>query len=221
MLARVRAMEARPPHQPAPPPQPPARAPQHPAPAPPPGGPVPPGGWHEPIPAAPVPGELAGWWSRVGAALIDALVITVPAVALLALVLLLLAGPLGAVTISDSDTGLLVGILVVVVSLLLLMSAIFVTALLYAPLTMRREGSHNGQTWGKQLLGIRVVRMSGEPQTFASAAAREAGVKFLLFGVVGGTLASIPTILDWLWPLWDDGNRALHDMVVDTRVIRA
>jgi hypothetical protein len=28
-------------------------------------------------------------------------------------------------------------------------------------------------------------------------------------------------LLDVLWPLWDDQDRALHDMVVSTHVIRA
>ena len=30
----------------------------------------------------------------------------------------------------------------------------------------------------------------------------------------------IPTLLDWLWPLWDDENRALHDMLVSSHVVR-
>ena len=42
----------------------------------------------------------------------------------------------------------------------------------------------------------------------------------VFFGVVGGFFASIPTILDVLWPLWDDENRALHDMIVRTHVLR-
>lgn len=185
------------------------------------GGPVPPGGWHQPAPAAPVPGRLAGWWSRACAAVIDGLVVSFPAVLLVAGILALLAGPAGAISIDDGETGVLVGILAVILSVLLLMAAVFLTALVYAPVTMRRPGARNGQTWGKQVLGIRVIRTNGEPQTLASAAVREVVVKFLLFGLAGGTLASIPTLLDLLWPLWDGENRALHDMVVDTRVIRA
>jgi uncharacterized RDD family membrane protein YckC len=168
-----------------------------------------------------VPGELAGWWSRVGAALIDGLVVSLPAAVVMLGIVALVAGLAGGISIGDGDTGVLVGLLAIVASVILLVTTVFVTALIYAPLTMRRAGAHNGKTWGKQLLGIRVVRMDGEPSTFTSAAIREVAVKFLLFGIVGGLLASIPTLLDLLWPLWDDQNRALHDMLVDTRVVRA
>jgi uncharacterized RDD family membrane protein YckC len=183
-------------------------------------GPVPPGGWHQPIPDTPVPGRLAGWWRRGGAAVIDGMVALLPAAMLaLGIVALFAESPDG---IFGSDTGgLVVGIISVVVSFLSVATMILLTALVYAPLTMRRSGGRNGQTLGKQLLRIRVVRMNGDPQTFASAAVREVVVKLLLFGVVGGTLTLVPTILDVLWPLWDRENRALHDMVVDTRVVRA
>lgn len=185
------------------------------------GGPVPPGGWHGPVPTAPVPGRLAGWWSRAGAALVDGVIVALPGVVLTLGIVALLAGPVGATSIDDHETGVVVGILVAILSLLLVAAAVVTTALVYAPLTMRRTGSRNGQTWGKQLFGIRVARMSREPHTFASAATREVVVKFLLFGLVGGSLAWIPTVLDLLWPLWDGESRALHDMLVDTRVIRA
>ena len=34
-------------------------------------------------------------------------------------------------------------------------------------------------------------------------------------------LCFIVTILDYLWPLWDDRNQALHDKIVNTLVIQA
>jgi uncharacterized RDD family membrane protein YckC len=184
-------------------------------------GPVPPGGWHEPIPSTPVPGQLAGWPRRAGAALLDAALVLLPATLLVLGIAALVAGPGGGISFSDGETGVVVGILVAIVSLIFVAVAVLVTALVYAPLTMRRRDARNGQTWGKQLLGIRVVRMNGVPQTFTSAAVREVLVKLLLFGAVGATIAAIPTILDLLWPLWDREGRALHDMVVDTRVVRA
>jgi uncharacterized RDD family membrane protein YckC len=201
-------MESRP--EPSEPPSPPAPY----------DGPVPPGGWHRPIPARAVPGELAGWWSRAGASLVDAALVALPAM-LVAGAIVALVGAVGGISFDDDGTGVLVGLVAVALSLLMVVATLFVTALLYAPLTMRRSGARNGQTWGKQLLGVRVVRMSGEPSTFASAAVREVGAKLLLFGVVGALLAWIPTLVDLLWPLWDEENRALHDMLVDTRVVRA
>ena len=43
----------------------------------------------------------------------------------------------------------------------------------------------------------------------------------LLFGAIGSLFFSIPILLDYLWPLWDESNRALHDMIVSTHVVRA
>jgi uncharacterized RDD family membrane protein YckC len=170
-------------------------------------GPVPPGGWQQPIsrpgPSAGAP--LAGWGSRVGAALFDILVLTVPVVALIVLVVVVAAG---------SEVG------AVVVAIVAFLSYV-VVALFYAPVLMSRDGHRNGQTWGKQIAGIRVTRDNGQPVELGFGFLREFLVKNLLFGTVGGFFLYIPTLLDWLWPLWDDQNRCLHDMVVSTHVVRA
>ena len=47
---------------------------------------------------------------------------------------------------------------------------------------MGRQGEHNGQTWGKQIVGIRVIRDSGQPVTSDLPLPREFVVKGLLFG---------------------------------------
>ena len=169
-------------------------------------GPVPAGGWQQ-SPALPYPwagAPLSGWWSRVAAAILDALILFALVAALVALVVV--------VALGSDVAGVVVGIL----AFFLYLAAV----LLYAPVLMARPGDKNGQTWGRQIVGIRVVRDSGEPLGFGFAVLRELVVKTLLFGVVGGFFASIPTLLDVLWPLWDDENRALHDMIVKTHVLR-
>ena len=98
--------------------------------------------------------------------------------------------------------------------------AYVLAVLFYAPLLMARDGERNGQTLGKQIVSIRVTRDNGQPFDLGSAMVREVVVKSLLFGVVGSFFAGIPTLVDYLWPLWDDQNRALHDMVVSTHVMR-
>jgi uncharacterized RDD family membrane protein YckC len=113
----------------------------------------------------------------------------------------------------SSDVG---GIVTAILSSLLYLVAV----LFYAPLLMGRQGAHNGQTWGKQIVGIRVVRDSGQPVDIGFAFLREFVVKGLLFWFVGSFFFFIPTLLDYLWPLWDDQNRALHDMVVSTHVVK-
>ena len=102
----------------------------------------------------------------------------------------------------------------------LLFSTLIATAvaLLYAPLWMVRT---NGQTLGKQLMGIRVIRPDGKPIDFLYALLREVVVKTFVFAGIGGSLTfGLLFLLDFLWPLWDDENRALHDMIVNSRVVR-
>ena len=208
--------QAPPPGPQAPPPAPqgpPGYAPPAPGPesAPGYGGPVPPGGWQQPI-ARPTSGwagqPLASWGSRLGAYLIDLLVLIIP-MAILAVVIF--AGSLD----GDSSTWSVIGASFLYV---VLISAV---VLLYAPLLMMRRGERNGQTLGKQLVGIRVVRDSGEAMGFGWAALREVVVKNLAVGIASSIIPFIPWFLNFFWPLWDDQNRALHDMVVSTHVIRA
>jgi uncharacterized RDD family membrane protein YckC len=183
-----------------------------PAPERPPGyaGPAPPSGWQQPI-ARPASGwagkPLASWGSRVAATLIDGLVLLIPA----ALVGFVIFGGLGA------DDSFWRWAATSALYLLLTSALVF----LYAPLMMMRRGAANGQTLGKQALGIRVVRDSGEPVGFWFAVVREVVVKSLVVWIASTIIPFIPWFLDNFWPLWDDENRALHDMVVSTHVVRS
>ena len=56
--------------------------------------------------------------------------------------------------------------------------------------------------------------------TFGYAMLREVAVKALLFGILSSLTAGLASLLDVLWPLWDDENRALHDFIVDSRVVQ-
>jgi len=128
-------------------------------------------------------------------------------------VILLAIFGVGFMASDDSDTGF--GALVVagIVSTL----AFAVAALLYAPLMMAKT---NGKTLGRMAVGNRVVRANGQPMTFGWAMLREVAIKMLLVGVANSVTFGLAGLLDVLWPLWDEENRALHDMVVDTRVIK-
>jgi uncharacterized RDD family membrane protein YckC len=187
--------------------------PQAPAPGPAPGPQAPtpeapPGGWQQPIPR-PASGwegrQLASWGSRVAAQLIDWAVLLTPAVVLFVLIVAGLDDPEWWETVTAI-------ILYVVV-----MAAVL---LLYAPLLMMRKGEHNGQTLGKQALRITVVRDNGEELGFGYSALREVVVKGLAVGIASSIIPLVPYLLDNLWPLWDDENRALHDMAVQTHVVR-
>ena len=175
---------------------------------------MPPGGWDRPVMAPlPLTAPYAGWWSRVAAQLVDVLVIGIPAVVLG----VVLFGGIGAAFGAGDEFG--VGALIVgVIAYLGLFLAAFI---LYAPLLMRRPGAQNGQTLGKQMLGIRVVKTNGVPMDFTSSAIREVLVKGIALGMASSIIPLLPYILDGLWPLWDDENRAIHDFIVDTRVVEA
>lgn len=171
---------------------------------------MPPGGWQQPVARAPgsdawVGRPLASWGSRVGAQLLDWLILLVPSAILIGLVV--------GVFLAGSNVG---GVVTAIIAFLLYI----VVTLFYAPVLMAREGEHNGQTWGKQIVGITVVRDNGQQVELGFAFLRQFVVINLLFGFVGGFFAGIPTIVDWLWPLWDNENRCLHDMVVSTHVVR-
>jgi len=173
--------------------------------APPPGA-----GGLAPSPAAGVAEQyvLSGWWRRAGAQVIDGLIIGAGAL----LLTIAIAAPFSLGFFASDDAG----IVSVVVGLLLAVICVSIVALLYAPALMART---NGKTLGRMATGIRVVRASGQPIDFGFAMLREVVVKGLLFGIAGSLTAGLANLIDYLWPLWDEENRALHDFVVNTRTI--
>ena len=151
---------------------------------------------------------LASWWSRVGAQLIDAMVILA-----VSLVPLLGFGILGAIGI-DGDGG--PGGLTIVLAFLVTALVMVLVALIYAPLMM---SATNGRTLGRMATGIRVVRVDGRPMTFGHAAFREVLVKGGIW-VLSTVTIGLLWIVDVLWPLWDEENRALHDFLTRTRTVK-
>jgi uncharacterized RDD family membrane protein YckC len=169
--------------------------------------PVPPGAFAPPSAAAAhEPWVLAEWWRRAVAAIIDGVIVTI------AVVILLI--PLAAVGLSVDTDG---GAVAFAVGLLVVVLALVVASFLYAPVLMART---NGQTVGKMAVDIRVVRASGRRMDFGWAFLREVVVKAFGFGILSSFTFGLASLLDYLWPLWDSENRALHDFAVDTRVIR-
>ena len=172
-------------------------------------GPVPAGGWTQPMPpmrpawAGP---PLASWGSRVGATLLDG--------AVMLMAFLVLAIPGVALLVAGAKVA---GVVVLVLGFL----AYLAIQVMYGAYFMNRPGDRNGQTLGKQWVGIRVVRDNGQPFNLGQGLLREFVVKVLLFGWVGGGFFGIPWLLDVLWPLWDDEDRALHDMIVKSHVVQA
>ena len=162
--------------------------------------------------------ELAEWGPRAIAIVLDSLIVFGA--------FLLLAAP-GLILAIATEGGVAGWVLLGVGGLAWLLFSV-----LYAPYFMRRSGERNGQTLGKQWTGVRVVRDDGQAFGWGWAFLRElvikglglsiassiaSGITFFLFGAG----AMVPYLLDYLWPLWDDENRAVHDMVAQTHVVRA
>jgi uncharacterized RDD family membrane protein YckC len=149
--------------------------------------------------------EYASWGARVGAYLIDGLLMAIP----YALgIILLLAG--GAADDEGGDGGALY-----VLGGLLIASSI-VVPFIYFPIM---NGNERGQTLGKRIANIRVRRSDGTALGVGRGLGRYS-ITFL-FGLLTLLLIGfVLVLLDYLWPLWDSRNQALHDKVVDSIVVK-
>lgn len=174
-------------------------------------GPVPPGAR---LPGSPAelgpPGAghlvLATWWSRVAATSIDLALILVVAAVIVGLFSLVFVG--GTV---EGAVSLFVGILVA-------FAAMIVAVLVYPAVAM---SILDGQTVGKRLCRIKVVRTSGRPMDIGWSILREAVIKWIGFVfVLSPATGGLAWIIDVLWPLWDEERRALHDFLAGTRVVK-
>lgn len=75
------------------------------------------------------------------------------------------------------------------------------------------------QTPGKQIVGIQVVKDTGEPVGWGYMFLRE----FVIKGLLGGFLSSfagIYFVVDHIWPLFDDDKQTIHDKMVSTLVVK-
>jgi uncharacterized RDD family membrane protein YckC len=169
------------------------------------------------VPPTPVPpGSLAERGTRLLAASIDELI-------LLAISLPIVIGAIPAMVALVSGTGtadlesvdtmsvlrLMVGGPGTTITILALIAWCIITAWLVAT---------NGQSIGKRLVGIKVVRTDGSRASFARI--------FLLRNVVN-SLPNLLPYVGWLYQLIDplmiyqDSRQCLHDKIADTIVVRA
>jgi uncharacterized RDD family membrane protein YckC len=175
-------------------------------------GPVPPGAGVPGAPAQtgpPTAGglRLAGWWVRVAATAID-----------LALIVAL-AGSIVGVFSLVFFSGTVEGAVSLIVGIVVAFVAIIVAVLVYPATAM---SVLDGQTVGKRLCRIRVVRTNGRPMDIGWSMLREAVIKWILFVfILSPATGGAAWIIDVVWPLWDDERRALHDMLAGTRVVEA
>ncbi len=156
--------------------------------------------------------ELASWWNRVGAWLIDGIIVFFISIPLLVVaVVLMLGGDLVLWGTADSND-LTFNLISWSFNNFLSLAVTATVGLVYPSLMLAQT---DGRTVGKRVCNIRVVRETGQPISYGFALLREVAVKAFFMEVI-----PLLGLLDGLWPLWDDQNRALHDMIVKTRVVR-
>jgi uncharacterized RDD family membrane protein YckC len=144
--------------------------------------------------------STARWGERTGGALID----------LTIMVTILAAGVLvGAILAASGGWRIALGVLVILAGVL--------GSILYAPLMVARPGEANGLTVGKRAVGVRAVRDNGRPIGFWLGVLREFVVPILIGIIITGGLF---WVIDALWPLFDDRDRAIHDIVSATHVVK-
>ena len=138
--------------------------------------------------------KLASWWQRVGATLVDVLVMVLPAIVL---VVVFRHHPL------------------------LYRAVIYVLYALYATFLI---ATPQGQTLGNRAAGTKVqlASTSGSltPQQSLIRVVAQVGPVFIL-GFLGilALVGWLYTLVDWLYPLWDEKNQTIHDKAAGTLVV--
>jgi len=143
----------------------------------------------------------AGFWVRVGAMIIDSLIVGVAAAVLMIIVVLVLAPSLRT-SGAGTDVALAAMSIGIGVAYLLIIGA----AACYEAFFVSRSGA----TIGKKALGLKVVMQDGGPVSLGRAFGR----------YFAKMLSAIPMDLGFIMVGFDSEKRGLHDYICSTRVIR-
>ncbi|MEV6277054.1 RDD family protein [Nocardia sp. NPDC051832] len=164
-------------------------------------------------PTGGVGAAYAGWAARVGAALLDGLIVGIPVGILFALAFTMGIDPGDSRLVLKNDGTFeptTVGGGIDEVGIALIASAVLVS-FAGSVFLIYREGAV-GQTPGKALLGIRLISEStGRPMGFWAALGR----KFCHI------VDALPCYVGYLFPLWDAKRQTLADKITSSVVVRA
>ncbi len=149
----------------------------------------------------------AHWVQRLGAAVIDGLIVGIPAMILDVLGDLLGFTPITCTIDMDGNRFCTGGDITTTGLVLIGLGALI--SILGGLYLVYMEGT-TGQTPGKRVLGIRLVRESdGQVMGFGWALVRS----------VCHILDALPCYLGFLWPLWDEKRQTFADMIMKTVVV--
>jgi len=147
-------------------------------------------------------GPPGGFWIRFVAYLLDAFIMSIAAVVIVAIFIVVIL--LSDKSIDDSEDSLFT-----IGSVIVMVLALLVINWLYEALM---TSSEHGATLGKQALGLRIVRVDGAQLSFGRATARHF-LKVMITPLV-------PFAIGYLMAAFTARKRALHDVLADTLVIR-
>lgn len=150
----------------------------------------------------------AGFWKRVGAFVIDSIILSIPIMVLYVIWGLVNAKALPALLAADQASPMAIAPI-----LLRFYAGIFLLQLLSLVLfwlyNAWMESSRHQATWGKRLVGIKVVGAQGNPLTFWHATGRNLG-KFI---------SSMTLYIGFLMAGANAHKQALHDVIASAYVV--
>jgi uncharacterized RDD family membrane protein YckC len=165
-------------------------------------------------PMSPQGQPLAEWWKRAVAAIIDGVIVGVPAQIIGGLIF----GGLFAVSAPSIDpvTGQVVGGSTgFFASFFASWGAFILTYWVITGAYYTFLHSSRGQTVGKMILKLKVV----DEATGSLIPIGRALIRWLIPIPLGFVTCGIVFLLDGLWPLWDVKRQALHDKIAKTLVV--
>jgi uncharacterized RDD family membrane protein YckC len=90
--------------------------------------------------------------------------------------------------------------------------ALIIAGFLVVAFIYLRALGRTGQTWGRKIVGIKVIgETTGEPIGFGRALGRQLFASFISGQIL---------YLGYLWMLWDDKKQTWHDKVVNSIVVK-
>ncbi len=180
------------------------------------------------IPCTPDGQQIAGWWQRVLAAVIDWFVLLPIQALVLAPVIVLRWGSVNS-WIDEFDARLESDVAdpfppfffePIMLTILLIVGLGFLTTALYNVMFLRWKQA----TPGKLVVGLRVRRREAPgPLPWSTILLRVGtvmGLGLLSNAPFMGWFLSLVVLLNYLWPLWDEKKQALHDKVAGTNVVQ-
>ena len=150
----------------------------------------------------------AGWWRRAKAVIIDMLLWSAAEVLPVALAVV---GLVMAVDEAADDGSAVVGWVLFAVGV-----AVFVAVVVWAGWLFGYRQGVTGTTPGKRRLGIRLIDIeTGEPPGGSRGLGR-----WLVPGLIN-SVVNVFSLIDYLWPTWDDRNQRITDKIFKTQVVEA